>query len=857
MAAEHKEAPAAGGTQNGDPLDLNDWDPFGLQVMAKNTVIKVMGETHRLAVWNLPSDQETKKEKQILYLPGVKAFSLHWDDLTAMVKDGFWVTGKTDGIRALLKIEKYAVYLLSRTAGVWRMKNKRAEKELQEAFPNTLLDGELLPTPMTLVDAEGRERPGPTVWRFMAFDCVQFKGEPVAHFNFKDRYARVNECVRVMEEIIAARTPEAQAELANIEQCGGVWLNLTTKLWVPAVRIAEVLRGIRMAGDDPPGTTAEAFAEATGLQLTDGLILMNPASHYKHHERNRPLLKWKPEHTIDLIGFFHRRSPGHVYCPSEDEEGLGQTGDWVRLYEYVVVRGNRGPTPGALQIHCVAEEKEELEWLEYVGSAPVNEIWRGLVRHYAQPGIPPRNCLVMEVSLDPENGAMDMILSRADKKTAPNWNQVVKDTLHSLSENITLSELSYIFHNARELFPGSFAQVAPGPAVAQIQHASAAAAAGRKRVHSEAVDGGNGAAESGSSAAAAADGEQEGEAAAAKRLRAGDGSSVAVADANGNGSAATALIPLGYSVPPKPDWEKSRAWSHLTANFPPEALFFLHLTALTLEHWRTRPLLELEARLCLRDKPGAALTKDQFLTLVLPKLLADKAWQKVEFQLIYEESRSETAGKVRVADIRRQQAWFCAQRRRWMVRALEAPLGPQDQAGQVSANMPTLAQMQHPSSLRELQRSAECVRKSGDRLQSLGMPGGSPFAVRVSTKKETPLPKLQAQADEVLRQAGNAPHFLQGILGLADGGRYKSRWSFLRKGIRYDLSEVINNDNHRGRHATYEAEVELLPELKEDPKEGLQAPEGGLLYNLSHLLLAHKLYFKVQYILGLLPQQRR
>lgn len=883
-------------------LDLNDWDPVATQLPeGHQTIVTVMRETHKLAVFGLPADQETHPEKQTLYLPGMKAFSLHWEHIIPMVERKFWLTGKTDGIRALLKIERHAVYLLSRTAGVWRLKNRKSEREFLEHLPNTLLDGELLPTPVTAT--------GPMFWDFKAFDCIQFKGKAVSNEVFQQRYRHVQECVEIMTGVIQNRTPETQAELEELARAvatthggngngsgngnsgparggSGLWITLSTKLWVPGVRISEVLSTVYIIDHF---SEMDEEKEAMGLHRTDGLILMDPASHYKHHERNHPLLKWKPKHTIDLIGFFHRKSENHVFSPAEDEEGCEQTGDFVRLYEYVVVRGNRGPTPGSKQFHCVAEEKEEIEWLEYVGSAPVNDLWRDLVQHYTQPGMPPRNCLVMEVDLDNfGSGQMEMLLPRADKKTAPNWNEVVKDTLHSVDENITLPELTYIFHHAQEICPDSFPGTGPATDVpiktfsrssgdsnssssVVVSTPSTGPAAGQKRVHSETETNGEASSSSSSSSSAAA-GEGAEEDGPGKKVRMADGSSAAV----GSTPAATtgeqdekkevqpAVAGTGkheVEIPSLPPFSHDRRWLELTKSYDSRTKLFLHLAALMLEHWRKNPLLEFEARLCRQNKPRHALTHQQFHNVLLPVLLKDPAWQEVQYQLIYEESRTETSGKIRVADIRTQKAWFDQSRRRWMIPALQnpQPQGGSGQGGGGSPNTPGLQQMLHGNSGNATQRTMEAVRKSNSRLQQLNIPGGQ-WTVRLSTKKEQPMPKLQAQIDaDVQRQSshgGGPTNFFTGALGLGmDGTRLKARWSFIRKGIRYDMSEVMNQSQYN-QHTTYEAEVELHDELR-NHQDGLQAPKDSELYGMPHLILAQRFFFKVEYLLRVLGQQQQ
>jgi hypothetical protein len=240
-------------------MACEDWSPIAARLLREREQ-----EIKRVAISLFGRGKESDNK-----IPGPLPFALHYLHFPMVVQESFWISGKTDGVRALLLIRQRErdVHLIERNFSIHRFLLDSLSSRYSEAVASqgpTLLDGEIIRT------TDGQ-------WDYVAFDCISFNGTKFVDAHFPNRYDAVKEVARLCRGV-----PLPPSGL------GPAPLFIRTKLWVPCKDVIQLFTDLNL-----------------NHQPTDGFILMKPDVGYMGPKPTNPkkpfMLKWKPVHTTDLI----------------------------------------------------------------------------------------------------------------------------------------------------------------------------------------------------------------------------------------------------------------------------------------------------------------------------------------------------------------------------------------------------------------------------------------------------------------------------------------------------------------------------------------------------------------------------
>lgn len=237
-------------------------------------------------------------------VPGSNPVSISRRQLAAM--SGAYAVGlKSDGVR-------YILFLSLRSSGspravmIDRASNIYEVEVLAPAecfIHGTILEGELV-----------WRTSDPAAMLYCVFDVVRLQGQSLLGRRFGDRIAVVDRLTRLSEEVSKI---DAVAELeARVAETGC--------LLFTGISPSIVVRPKHFVSIEHAETLWQARNEAQ--YAVDGLIIHNVEASYRQGAAFQSIYKWKPVHTVDLLG-----------APDALAHADGALGDTIRGRRVVVV----------------------------------------------------------------------------------------------------------------------------------------------------------------------------------------------------------------------------------------------------------------------------------------------------------------------------------------------------------------------------------------------------------------------------------------------------------------------------------------------------------------------------------------
>lgn len=210
---------------------------------------------------------------------GAQPVSMSRKMLKDMDRDAYLVGLKSDGVRyTLFMCMKDGIPLavmIDRSHNMYEVEIMATEDHFHL---ETVMEGELV-----------WKLPDKRHMLFILFDAVRIKGKLLAKFPFHERLNAASRCVDLSEDLALLDVNEAEARVSE-----------TDTLLITSISPSIVLSAKRFVSM----THAAAIWNNRGdtHHIVDGLILQNRDAPYRNGTAKGVVIKWKPEHTIDLKG---------------------------------------------------------------------------------------------------------------------------------------------------------------------------------------------------------------------------------------------------------------------------------------------------------------------------------------------------------------------------------------------------------------------------------------------------------------------------------------------------------------------------------------------------------------------------
>jgi len=361
--------------------DLED----NLSLFLSPAVSRNETEFFRKRCWEAAVVPSQRNRSHAFHLfPGSMPVSLsrrHFDS----IGENYFVSEKTDGIRYMMMVSKGRIFMINRKFEFCHLLDAKELRDKLGQKGDVILDGEIV---QTLMD--------PFPLTFMIFDILKYEGEIVSQHPLPQRL----DCVR---KVVSSYRDLEQSLGGNVLPFQLIGKNLRPMKQFRSIADKIVKKGDKRLYDDQTNRRCH---------LTDGFIFTPPGAYNPCSTEN--LFKWK---YVDMLSVDFQILPKKgrlmmactgdgntkVYC-----QELDQSGD---CYKRVLEIANKNKKPEEANGGV-----DDFRWLE---DKP----------------------MIVEMTFNASTGLWVFHLERRDKNT-PNYISVVFDTLKSIAENITTTDLS-------------------------------------------------------------------------------------------------------------------------------------------------------------------------------------------------------------------------------------------------------------------------------------------------------------------------------------------------------------------------------------------------------------------------------